>query len=154
MFEHQVRVIFGDTDAAGIVYHATYLRYLESARGELLRAAGIPYRTLEARGHFWPVVELHTRFRKPARHDDLLRIQVWVSELAGASVTFAYRVLDAESGALLCEAETRLGSSTLQGGVTRLPGEVRSALVPFTEGPRAGAARRGAPLARAGSGRR
>jgi acyl-CoA thioester hydrolase len=127
-FVHRVRVIYGDTDTAGIVYHANYLRYFEAARGEWLRHRGLPYAEIERRGLVWPVVELQTRFRQPARYDDLLLVEVRMAELGGASVTFDYVVTRESDGCLICKGSTRLGCVRRSGGVERIPDDVREAL--------------------------
>jgi acyl-CoA thioester hydrolase len=128
-FDHRVRVLFGDTDAAGIVYHANYLRYLEAARGELLRARGLPYAEIERRGLRWPVVEARLRYLRPARFDDLLVVRLVLAELGGASVRFASEILRDGSGERLCSAELRLACTTHEGRVARIPDDVRKALL-------------------------
>lgn len=128
LHEHRLRVLFGDTDAAGIVYHAVYLRYFEAARGELLRARGLPYAEIERQGFFWPVTEVRLRYRSPARYDDELAIATGVSELGGASVTFCYRVTRTSDAGVVCEGATRLACVRKGGGVTRMPGPMREVL--------------------------
>lgn len=131
MFVHQVRVLYGDTDCAGIVYHANYLRFFEAARGELLRAGGISYADIEARGLLWPVVECHLRHRKPARYDDLLEVKVGVSDLGAAQVSFRGEVRESSSGALLCESTIRLGCVNRDSRPVRIPADIRELLLRF-----------------------
>lgn len=126
VFVHRLRVLYGDTDAAGIVYHANYLRYFEAARGEFLRSAGVSYATIEADGYVWPIVESWLRYRKPARYDDLLDVSVDVVEVGAASATLVYEVRRA--GELLCEGRTRIACTSRAGGVVRMPARVREAL--------------------------
>lgn len=128
-FEHRVRVLFGDTDAAGIVYHANYLRYLEAARGEYLRARGLPYAGIERRGLRWPVVEVRLRYLRPARYDDLLVVRLGLTDLRGASVAFGAEIRR-DDGERLCTAELRLACTTHDGRVARIPDDVREALRP------------------------
>lgn len=130
MFVHRLRVLYGDTDAAGIVYHANYLRFFEAARGEFLREAGIPYASIEQEGYVWPVVETWLRYRRPARYDDALDVGVQVTELGAASVLLVYEVRRA--GELLCEGRTRIACTRRDGGVARMPSRVREALAAFT----------------------
>lgn len=125
MFVHPVRVLYGDTDAAGIVYHANYLRYFEGARAEFLRARGLPYVELERRGYVWPIVESHLRHRRPARYDDALRVSTWISALSAASVTFDYDVT-LPDGERACEGSTRLACTTRHDGrPVAFPDDVR-----------------------------
>ena len=86
---HEIRVIFGDTDQMGVVYYANYLRYFESARAAYWRALGKSYKDLEDWGVALPVVEAHCNYKRPARYEDLLEVDVEVSELRGASLRFA-----------------------------------------------------------------
>src|SRR6266568_2951468 len=68
----EIRVIYGDTDQAGIVYYGNYLRYFEAARGAFLRERGRSYREIEGVGYTLPVMEAHARYIKPALYDDLV----------------------------------------------------------------------------------
>ncbi|HUK67048.1 MAG TPA: thioesterase family protein [Anaeromyxobacteraceae bacterium] len=88
-----VRVIYGDTDQMGVVYYANYLRYFEAGRNEFIRAKGVTYREFEdEHGLALPVVEVAVRYRQPARYDDLLSVEVALSEIRRASARFEYRV--------------------------------------------------------------
>jgi acyl-CoA thioester hydrolase len=90
--KHEIRIIFGDTDQMGVVYYANYLRFFESARSAYWRALGRSYKDLEAWGIALPVVEAHCAYRRPARYEDLLEVDVEVSELRSASLRFAYSI--------------------------------------------------------------
>ncbi len=103
--KHQVQVIFGDTDQMGIVYYANYLRYFEGARGAYWRALGRNYKDLEAAGVALPVVEAHCNYKRPARYEDLLDIDVEIGEVRGASLRFVYSVFRGTE--LLAEGHTR-----------------------------------------------
>lgn len=87
-----LRVIFGDTDAAGIVYYGTYLRYFEAARGELLRAHGIPLKALLAEGFRLPIVDVAVRYRAPLVYDDEIVVTAWAERLRGARIVVAHRI--------------------------------------------------------------
>ncbi|MFS0773711.1 tol-pal system-associated acyl-CoA thioesterase [Sphingomonas sp. 1P08PE] len=87
--EHRfpVRVYFEDTDLSGVVYHANYLRYMERARSDMLRAAGIDQRAFHEAGEgAYAVVDLHIRYRAPARLDDALTVASHVAESGPAKV--------------------------------------------------------------------
>ncbi len=90
--KYEIRVIFGDTDQMGVVYYANYLRFFEGARSEYWRKLGRSYKDLEAAQIGLPVVEAHCNYRKPALYEDLLEIDVAVTELRTASLTFSYVV--------------------------------------------------------------
>ena len=66
VFTTAYRVIYGDTDAAGVMYNANYLRLFEIGRTEMMRAWAMPYRTMEDLGCILPVTESYLRFKAPA----------------------------------------------------------------------------------------
>jgi acyl-CoA thioester hydrolase len=87
------RVIYGDTDAGGVVYYANYLRYCERGRTELLRDHCCTYRDLEERqGLIMPVVESYLRYKASAVYDDLLTIRTALIELNAVSCRFNYTI--------------------------------------------------------------
>ena len=87
------RVFFEDTDLSGIVYHANYLRFMERARSDMLRVAGIDQRaTFEAGGGAYAVADLHIRFRAPARLDDALLVVSRLRQVKAASVVIHQQV--------------------------------------------------------------
>ena len=92
-FVWQARVYWEDTDAGGIVYYANYLRFLERARTEWLRARGISQLALARDpGVVFSVVALEAQYRRPARLDDLLSISCEPACEGGASIVFAQRI--------------------------------------------------------------
>lgn len=89
-----LRVYFEDTDAAGIVYYANYLRFMERARSDLLRAIGIDQRAaLDSGDGVYAVAEAHIRYRRPARLDDALVIVSELKALRAASATIHQQVM-------------------------------------------------------------
>jgi acyl-CoA thioester hydrolase len=107
-FVWPVRIYWEDTDAGGVVYHSNYLRYMERARSEWLRAQGIDQLDLrETTGLAFVVREMKLDFLKPARLDDELRITVVVKERRSASMLFAQDVSRAD-GLLLVRAQVRV----------------------------------------------
>jgi len=104
-FSTQVRVRYADTDAAGVCYYANYLAFFEVARVELLRHLGVPIREGEARGFVFPCAEARLRYHRPALLDDLLTVELWVTEVRRSSFSFAYRVLRGDE--LVASGETR-----------------------------------------------
>ena len=82
-----LRVYFEDTDLSGVVYHAHYLRYLERARSDMLRLAGIDQRAVHDAGEgAYAVADLSIRYRAPARLDDALLVVSRVAMVRAASV--------------------------------------------------------------------
>lgn len=129
-FDHEIRVIFGDTDQMGVVYYANYLRFFESARAAYWRALGRSYKDLEAWGVAMPVVEAHCDYKRPSYYEDLLIVETRVSELRAASLRFAYRV---KRGAeLLAEGYTRHAIIDGKGKPLRIPPQMLSMIPPIT----------------------
>lgn len=88
-----LRVYFEDTDVAGIVYYANYLKFMERARSDMLRAAGIDQRAvLEAGEGVYVVTEANVRYRRPAKLDDSLLVLSRVAEVRAASCVIHQRV--------------------------------------------------------------
>jgi acyl-CoA thioester hydrolase len=93
-FSITVRVYYEDTDAGGMVYHANYLKFMERARTEWLRALGYEQDTLiREEGRLFAVRSASVNFIRPARLNDLLEINAKVSDLKRASVTFEQQAL-------------------------------------------------------------
>jgi acyl-CoA thioester hydrolase len=98
-FSWPVRVYYEDTDAGGVVYHASYIRFLERARTEWLRSLGVSlHHVVEEQGLLFAVASLEVRYLKPARLDDLLQVRSSVEIAGGASLLFSQDILrgDAE----------------------------------------------------------
>ena len=87
-------VYFEDTDAGGVVYYANYLKFMERARSDLLRALGIDQRAvLESGEGVYVVVEVHIRYVKPGRLGDDLVVRSLVETVTAGSVTIHQRVM-------------------------------------------------------------
>ena len=125
MISH-VRVIFGDTDQMGVVYYANYLRFFEGARADYWRSLGKSYKDLEAAGVALPVVEAHCAYKRPARYEDLLAIDIRLAEVRSASLRFAYTIRRDDD--VIAEGWTRHASVGLDGRPRALPDALRSAL--------------------------
>jgi acyl-CoA thioester hydrolase len=114
MFLWRMRVYWEDTDGGGIVYYANYLRFLERARTEWLRANGIAQRTLAAeRDVIFSVVAVEVQYRRPARLDDLLVVSSEPALDGGATLRFGQRIWrESASGELLLDASVRVACLT------------------------------------------
>ncbi len=126
-----LRVSYGDTDKAGVVYYANYLRYFERGRTELLRSLGVSYRDLEIEhGIVMPVVEASCRYLAPCRYDDLVVVRSWISALEAASLTVRNEVFIRENDDLskVAEGFTRHAVLNSLWRPTRIPEDVRRRL--------------------------
>jgi acyl-CoA thioester hydrolase len=122
-----LRVIYGDTDLAGIVYYATYLRFFEAGRNEHLRACGLRYRDFEEQfGLRLPVSEVQASYRIPARYDDLVVVETRISEVGRASARFDYRLLRGDE--VLATGHTVHACVDLEGRIRRMPRELADRL--------------------------
>jgi acyl-CoA thioester hydrolase len=117
----KLRVIYGDTDQMGVVYYANYFRYFEFSRSEYFRARGGNYTELEKAGFGLPVVSAHCDYRRPAKYEDLLVIDVHVAELRRASLRFEYEVRRDAFGELLATGNTVHACVGPSGKPTGLP---------------------------------
>jgi acyl-CoA thioester hydrolase len=123
------RVSYGDTDQAGVAYHARYLQWFEMGRTELMRDLGFPYARLEAeRKLLLTVVEAHLEFPKPARYDDVLVIESAVGELRRVRLRIDTRIRRQAGGELLCTGHVVLACVDRQGKPSAIPDDVREKL--------------------------
>ncbi len=104
-----VRVYWEDTDAGGVVYYASYLRFLERARTEWLRALGVDQvRMMRDERLQFVVVEANVRYHRPARFDDELVVTVTLDSMRGASVVMRQEIRrGGDAGELLVTATVR-----------------------------------------------
>lgn len=76
-----IRVRYGETDQMGFLYYGNYALYYEVGRVDMIRQLGITYKELEARGIIMPVVELKSKYIRPALYDDLITVKTILKEL-------------------------------------------------------------------------
>ena len=119
------RVIYGDTDTMGIVYHANYLRWFEMGRNELFRHLGMPYTAIEAQGLMLPVSEVKCKFMAPAKYDDVLVIETSVNKDFRAGIQFDYRIFNEDESVTHTTGYTRHAFVNEKGRVIRPPAFIR-----------------------------
>ncbi len=105
--ETTVRVRYAETDQMGYVYYGNYAMYYEVGRVESLRHLGLTYKALEGMGIMMPVLENHSRYKAPARYDELLTVKTTIKELPGVRITFYYEIFNEEKK-LVNEGQTQL----------------------------------------------
>jgi len=110
-FTHDIRVYWEDTDAGGIVFYANYLKFMERARTEWLRAMGVQQQLLrDETGGMFVVTETQVRYHRPARLDDLLCVSAELKYMGQASITLSQQVvLAADPAYKLAEGTIRIG---------------------------------------------
>lgn len=135
VFSTTCRVLYGDTDAAGVVYNANYLRYFEQGRTEMMREWVCTYKEIESQGLILPVTECHVRFKSPAFYDDLLNISTSVAELTQFTCRFNYRITrqetDGSKPILVARGYTVHAAVTRAGKLIRLPQCLLDKLAPI-----------------------
>jgi acyl-CoA thioester hydrolase len=127
-----IRVYYEDTDFSGVVYHASYLRFMERGRTDYLRLLGVDHRGLfeeterQAPGFHFVVRSMRIEFLKPACMDDVLAITTEPAEVKGASITLLQKV--ARGAETLVEAHVRV--AFVSGGrAQRMPLPLRAAML-------------------------
>ena len=124
-----VRVYYEDTDFSGVVYHASYLRFLECGRTDFLRLAGVDQSTLHAGGEgiIFAVRRMTIDYFKPARMDDVLVVETRTADVRGASLVIAQRILRGDE--VIVTADVRVAAIS-EGRPARVPDELRDMLTP------------------------
>ncbi len=130
MHRWPIRVYYEDTDLAGIVYYANYLRFIERARSELVRAAGIDQLAMKAAGMVFVVRRVEADYLSPARFDDQLEVRSQLQQLKAASLTLSQEVWRHDT--LIFRAVVALAVVNADGRATRLPAAIRASLAVFT----------------------
>ena len=130
VYRHHHRVSYALCTVGNHVYHSRFLDILEIVRGEFLRALGQTLSSWQERDTIFPIIECQLTFKGPARYDDLLTVELWLTEAKGIRVTFACRIFNVQ-GALLVEGTTHHVCTSLRDKPKRLPAELTAAFAPF-----------------------
>lgn len=127
--EFELRVYYEDTDLAGVVYYANYLKFIERARSEWVRGLGIDQAALKAQnGLVFAVRRVVADYFQPAVYDDILQIRTSILEVTGARLRLAQEVWRGDLR--LFEAEVTLVCMTQLGRPARLPQALRAKVIP------------------------
>ena len=132
-FYYSHRVTYSECTLGNHVYHSRYLDLLEAARGALFRELKTDFLGWQQKGVIFPVVEACVHYRKPARYDDLLSIEVWPTAIERVRLNFAHRVRNA-AGEMIVEAETFHACTGLDEKPQRIPSELVDLLRPRLSG--------------------
>lgn len=124
MHRFQIRVYYEDTDMAGIVYYANYLRYIERARSDWVREIGIDQLALKSEGIVFAVRRIEADYIQPAHFDDVLEVATTLKKLTPARMVMAQEVRRGD--ALIFAAEVTTACIGAGGKPVRLPAELRS----------------------------
>jgi acyl-CoA thioester hydrolase len=128
----QLRVRYAETDQMNVVYYGNYAQYFEVGRVESIRNLGITYKDVEASGVIMPVVEMHVKYLRSAKYDDLLTIKTTLRELPpDHKIEFHQEVFN-ETGKLLTSGKVVLyflNAATYE--KTEMPANLKEKLLPF-----------------------
>ena len=116
-----IRVIYADTDAMGIVYHTNYIKWFEIGRTELLRSMGIVYAEMESQGYNLPLTEAYCHYLLPARYDQIIVVETEMEYLKRASMKFNYTISDEDKEKILVEGYTVHACTNNLGKIVRIP---------------------------------
>jgi acyl-CoA thioester hydrolase len=94
MFEHttKLRVRYGETDQMGYMYYGNYAEFYEVGRVEMLRSLGMTYSGMEESGIMMPVLEMSSKYLKPALYDEEISIRVIMNKMPGVKIHFKYEL--------------------------------------------------------------
>ena len=126
MHQISLRVYYEDTDLAGIVYYANYLKFIERARSEWLRELGVDQSALKRDGLVFVVRRLEADYLSPAHFDDLVQVRTGVNALGSARITLCQNII--RDDRVLFSAVVTLVCIDAAGRPVRLSGAVRGAL--------------------------
>lgn len=122
-----LRVYYEDTDLAGIVYYANYLKFIERARSEWVRTLGVDQRRLKAeQGIVFAVRRVEADYLRPALFDDVLEVLTEVQGITGARIVLSQEVR--RGAERLFTAKVTLVCLTAEGAAARLPPDLRGRL--------------------------
>jgi acyl-CoA thioester hydrolase len=116
-------VRYGETDAQGIVNHASYVVWMEEARSHYARSRNADYHIFEQAGYALSVIQLEARYMLPARYGDLVGAHCWVDDLKSRTITFGYEIINAREEKRLMTGMTRHICVNREGKVQTLPAE-------------------------------
>jgi acyl-CoA thioester hydrolase len=129
-----LRIYYEDTDAAGIVYYANYLRYAERARTEMLRLVGIGQRRLmEEQGLAFAVAGAEVDYLSPARLDDVLEVRSFARKFGRVQLTIEQTLVHALERREIARARVRVACLDANTRPARLPDDVLRALEPYKQ---------------------
>lgn len=101
----EIEIPFHDIDIMGIAWHGHYAKYLEVARCALLETVNYNVTAMQASGYAWPVIEMHLRYARPLKFQQIIAVEASVIEIENR-LKIAYKIFDAQSGQRLTRAHT------------------------------------------------
>lgn len=119
--ETSFHVRYAETDAMGIIHHASYIVYFEEGRSNYARQRGHAYAEFEREGYYLAVTEVGARYVKPARYDQLITIRCWIAEMKSRSLTFHYEIVDHQTAEIFVTGFSKHICITHDSQVAQIP---------------------------------
>jgi len=133
-FTTSFRVVWAETDAAQVVHYSNYFRFFERAEEEFYRQLGFGFTDTAKRGLWFPRVEAFCQYKKPARFNDLLEVELTVEDLRERSFKLGFRIFNKETTTLLATGYIVIVAADKQTEkATRIPDEIVEKLEPYRE---------------------
>ncbi len=133
-FKTCFRVVWAETDAAQVVHYSNYFRFFERTEEEFYRQLGFTFIDTAEKGLWFPRVESFCQYKKPARFNDLLEVELTIDELKEKSIKYGFRILNKETTVLLAIGYiTVVAADKRTGKATALPKEIVEKLKAFSK---------------------
>jgi len=131
-FKTSFRVAWADTDAAQVVHYSNYFRFFERAEEEFYRHLGFTFTDAQERGLWFPRIEAFCQYKKPARFNDLIEVELTVEELREKSVKYGFKIFNKESNTLLANGYVVIvAADQKMGKAAPIPKDMVEKLQPF-----------------------
>lgn len=131
-FKTSLRVAWVDTDAAQVVHYSRYFVFFERAKEEFYRSLGFSFVELRDKGLWFPRAEAFCQFKKPARFNDVLEVELAVEELKEKSVKLGFRIINKQTADMLATGYLVVVAADKQTGkAVQIPREIADKLQPF-----------------------
>jgi acyl-CoA thioester hydrolase len=133
-FKTCFRVSWADTDAAQVVHFSNYFKFFERTEEEFYRHLGFSFTDLKDKGLWFPRAETFCQYKKPAKFNDLLEVELVIEELKEKSIKYVFRIFDKETTILLATGYVVVVAADKKAGKsTQIPIEIVEKLKPFCE---------------------
>lgn len=131
-FKTSFRVSWTETDAAQVVHFSNYFRFFERAEEEFYRHLGFSFNDVMNKGIWLPRVEAFCQFKRPAKFNDLLEVELTIEEMKEKSIKYGFKIFNKESAVLLANGYVIIVAADKQTGkATQIPKEIVEKLKPF-----------------------
>lgn len=131
-FKTSFRVSWTDTDAAQVVHFSNYFRFFERTEEEFYRHLGFSFNDFTNKGIWLPRVEAFCQFKRPAKFNDLLEVELTIEEMKEKSIKYGFKIFNKESAVLLANGYVIIVAADKQTGkATQIPKEIVEKLKPF-----------------------